>query len=130
MDVKKFNVALSETLSSPLLLAARSVRPDTPDAPWKVRLLFTSPLARANHRIQIRLTNSGVPVSFIDSGADTRTMQPVPKGADPHEGVLAHAIGIRELLGRLKNPRFIIDMAAGRGDVDPGWRRGRDHCLN
>ena len=44
LDVERFNVALSEALSSFPLLAGRLVRPDTPDVPWKVRLLFTSPL--------------------------------------------------------------------------------------
>ena len=57
-------------MSSFPLLAGRVVRPDTPDAPWKVRLLFASPLTRADHGMQVRLTNSGVPVSFIDSDAD------------------------------------------------------------
>ena len=37
--------------------------------PGRSALCF-SPSARANHVMQIRLTNSGVPVSFIDSDAD------------------------------------------------------------
>ncbi|KAF9647752.1 hypothetical protein BDM02DRAFT_2523331 [Thelephora ganbajun] len=53
LDVERFNVALSKALSSFPHLAGRLVRPDTPDAPWK-----------------IRLTNSEVPVSLIDSDAD------------------------------------------------------------
>ena len=36
-DIEKFNIALSEALSSFPLPAGRLVRPDTPGAPWKVR---------------------------------------------------------------------------------------------
>jgi len=53
LDIERFNVALSEALSSFPLPAGRLVRPDTPDATW-----------------MIRLTNSGVPVSVVDSDAD------------------------------------------------------------
>ena len=73
LDVERFNVALSNTLSSFPLLAGRLVRPDTPHAPWKVCFLFFPPLIRANHGIQVRLTNSGVPVSLIDSDVDEIT---------------------------------------------------------
>ena len=71
VDVERLNIALSETFSNLPLLAGRIIRPDTPDAIWKVRLLFSLPLTRrVNHGLQVRLTNSGVPVSFVDSDAD------------------------------------------------------------
>jgi len=53
LDIERFGVALSKALSRFPHLAGRLVRPNTPDAPWA-----------------IRLTNSGVPVSVIDSDAD------------------------------------------------------------
>ena len=45
LDIERFNVALSRTLSSFPHIAGRLVRPDTPDAPWKVRYRFISSLA-------------------------------------------------------------------------------------
>ena len=54
---------------------------------------------------------------------------PVSKGADPREGVLAYAIGIRKSLGRLKDPRFVKDMAAGLAKMlseDAWYNHGRD----
>jgi len=53
LDIGRFNAALSKALSSFPLLAGRLVRPDSLEAPWR-----------------IRLTNSGVPVSLVDSDAD------------------------------------------------------------
>ena len=40
LDIERFNIALGETLSSFPLPAGRLVRPDTPDAPWKVHSGF------------------------------------------------------------------------------------------
>jgi len=37
LDIERFDVALSDALSSYPLFAGRLVRPDTPDTPWKVR---------------------------------------------------------------------------------------------
>ena len=37
LDIERFNVALAEALSSFPLPAGRLVRPDAPDATWKVR---------------------------------------------------------------------------------------------
>jgi len=42
LDIERFNVALSEALSRFPLPAGRLVRPDTPDAPWKVRSRLVS----------------------------------------------------------------------------------------
>ena len=74
MNIERFNTALGEALSSFPLPAGRLVRPDTPDAPWKVRLCsLTSrrrPLPRINHGMQIRLTNSSIPVSVINNDTD------------------------------------------------------------
>ena len=107
LDVERFNVALSETLSSFPLLAGRLVRPDAVDAPWKVRLLFTSPLTCANHGIQVRLTNSGVPVSFIDSDADE--IFPTDLTAQP----TAHFMGLLDL-GRIAGAKGELDKPLSR----------------
>ena len=50
LDIERFNVALSKTLSSFPHIAGRLVRPDTPDAPWKVRSRFISSLALSSPR--------------------------------------------------------------------------------
>jgi len=78
---------LGEALSSFPLPAGRLVRPGTPDAPWMVHLCFP-PLPRTNHGMQIRLTNSGVPVSVIDNDTDEIfptdfTIQPAFRYTDP-----------------------------------------------
>ena len=51
LDVKRFNIALAEALSSFPLLAGRLVRPDRPDAPWAVCPCFLSSSPRTNHGI-------------------------------------------------------------------------------
>ena len=70
LDIERFNLALAEALSSFPLPAGRLVRPTVPDEPWTVRPCFFPPLPRTNHGIQIRLTNSGVPVSIVDNDTD------------------------------------------------------------
>lgn len=53
----------------------------------------------------------------------------VSKLIDPHDNVLAWATKIRESLGRLKDPGFVKDMAAGVAKMQSqvAWdRKGQD----
>ena len=113
LDVERFNIALTGALSSFPLPAGRLVRPPTPDAPWMVCPCFLFPLPRTNHGIQIRLTNSGVPVSVVDSDADEifptdLTIQPNPRHTDPVNAmaVISTEGESSEPLFRLKITRF------------------------
>ena len=63
---------------------------------------------------------------------------PVSKVVDPREDILACAVEMRKSLGKLKNPEFIKDMAAGVAETQSqvAWNRKRqdtataqDGCL-
>lgn len=53
----------------------------------------------------------------------------VPESVDPHDGVLAWATELRKSLGRLKDPRFVKDMAADVAKIQSqvAWdKKGQD----
>jgi len=111
LDIERFNIALGESLSSFPLPTGRLVRPDRPDAPWRVHLCFLPPLPRTNHGMQIRLTNSGVPVSVIDNDTDEIfptdfTIQPTFRYTDP-----LNVAGIVNTEGESDEPLFRLTIA-------------------
>jgi len=52
-----------------------------------------------------------------------------PKGTDPHETVVAHAVELSNGIGRLRDPKLIRDMAADVAKIQSqaAWdKRGQD----